>query len=173
MSQTSQTNPPIENPWLANRGTSTKVSRQKNEVLVSKHSSLATKSKASFKKQLGRAEDALACEADDAVVEISLDEVMTVDPAKQKPKANGKGKAKFEKSVVDPAFRNSDDEGDDVEERDQGAKAFEQRDLVALAFAGDNVVEVNNGQVSLLHLSCSSAWCNVGIYCAKAARNGG
>jgi U3 small nucleolar RNA-associated protein 14 len=127
-----------------NPTTSTKLSREKNEIFVSKKSSLASKSKAALKKQLARTEDALSREADDAVVEISLDKAMTSSHAKQKPmqksKQEGKEKAKEANPVVDSAFRNSDDEG-------EGVKAFEQRDLVALAFAGDNVVEVRSGRV--------------------------
>ncbi|KAF9503812.1 hypothetical protein BS47DRAFT_1402036 [Hydnum rufescens UP504] len=82
-------------------------------------------------------------EADDAVVEISLDKAMTIDHAKQKRKQKSKQEGKETTEmvipVIDPTFRNSDDEGDDA--REEGVKAFEQRDLVALAFAGDNVVE--------------------------------
>ncbi|KAF9504662.1 hypothetical protein BS47DRAFT_1386203 [Hydnum rufescens UP504] len=133
---------PIENPWLADPTASAKLSREKNEILVSKKSSLASKSKAAFKKQLARTEDVLTREADDAVVEISLDQAMPIDHAKQnkpkqKSKQEGKDKTKVVDPVVDPAFRDSDDEGDDAEGED--IKAFEQRDLVALAFAGDNV----------------------------------
>ena len=108
-----------------------------------------------MRKQLGRTEEAIAREAEDAVVEIDLDNVMTLStdpdadiPAAAKGKnSKDKGKKKVtisEQAKVDSAFRNSDDEGDDVEERAQKkGKAFKQRDLVALAFAGDNVVEVS------------------------------
>lgn len=151
------------NPWLTvGASSSSKVSKKKNEVLLSKESSAVTKSQAMLKKQLGRTEDAVAREAEDAVVEIDLDNVMTLstsieaeesgqvaaeveDASVKGKKAKGKGKVTIsEQAKVDSAFRDSDDEGDDVEERAQkGGKAFKQRDLVALAFAGDNVVEVS------------------------------
>jgi U3 small nucleolar RNA-associated protein 14 len=124
------------------------LTRKERNSRVEK-SSLTLKSKAALKKQLARTKDALSREADDAVVEISLDKAMTIDHAKQKPmkksKQEGKEKTKEANPVVDPAFRNSDDEGDDAE--GEGVEAFEQRDLVALAFAGDNVVEVRSGRV--------------------------
>lgn len=47
----------------------------------------------------------------------------------------------------------SDEEGDDEDEllpvNASGVKAFKQRDLVAEAFAGDNVVEVNPSQLEI------------------------
>ena len=71
---------------------------------------------------------------------------MTLDaqPASGKAKnKKGKGKETALTTVVDPAYRHEDDEGDDgVEDPGRRVKAFEQRELVALAFAGDNVVEV-------------------------------
>lgn len=137
------------NPWLqAASGSGMKLSRRKAEALVSKSSSAATKSKAAFKKQLDRSEDAQIRDADDAVVEISLDNVMTMappaapTPSNTKKGKKGKGK-ETSKVVVDPAYRHEDDEGDEgLEDPGKGVKAFEQRELVALAFAGDNVVEV-------------------------------
>lgn len=103
-------------------------------------------------------------EAEDAVVDIDLDDVMKVpdftisssgDAAEAKGitgKKNGKGNTKVRisephpKATVDTAFRDSDDEGDDGQDgavtNKNSGKAFKQRDLVALAFAGDNVVEV-------------------------------
>ncbi|KAF9504919.1 hypothetical protein BS47DRAFT_1386112 [Hydnum rufescens UP504] len=149
-SQPSQTIPLIENPWLVNPTTSAKLSREKNEILVSKKSLLASKSKAALKKQLACTEDALSHEADDPVVEISLDKAMTIDHAKQKrkqkPKQEGKETTEVVIPVVGATFQNSDDEGDDAEE--EGIKAFEQRDLVALVFASNNVVEARSGQGS-------------------------
>ncbi|KAF9507661.1 hypothetical protein BS47DRAFT_1366496 [Hydnum rufescens UP504] len=137
----SQHIPPSDRESLA--GEPATSVKEKNEILVSKKSSLASKSKVALKKQLARTEDALSHEVDDAVVEISLDKAMTIDHAKQKPKQKSKqeGKETMEvvNPVVDPTFWNPDDDGDGAEE--EGVKAFEQRNLVALAFAGDNVGE--------------------------------
>lgn len=130
-------------------GTSTKLSRRKNEALVSKDSAADAKSQASLKKRLALSADAQAREADDAVVEISLDDAVSI-PAKAMPAPTStttkakkaQNSASQASAVVDPALRDSDDEGDDVEVGERGDTSFKQKDLVALAFAGDNVVEV-------------------------------
>jgi U3 small nucleolar RNA-associated protein 14 len=65
-------------------------------------------------------------------------------------KAKGKAKATPNGKQVDAAFADSDVDSEiEAQEQQikakgkgQGVKAFEQRDLVALAFAGDNVVQV-------------------------------
>ncbi|KAF8640434.1 hypothetical protein AX17_000099 [Amanita inopinata Kibby_2008] len=74
-------------------------------------------------------------------------------PDKTEPKQN-KGKEKGKGKVKVPPLDGAEDVGDDsdaeseieaqeraLEAKKRGIKAFEQRDLVALAFAGDNVVQ--------------------------------
>lgn len=131
-----------ENPWLTvGNSNTTKLSRKRNETLVSKDSAAHTKSQAALKKQLARSDDALAREADDALVEIDVDQAVVPPPAEITT-----GTLRVEQSsqisTVDSAFRDSDDEGDEANHQGRNVKAFKQRDLVALAFAGDNVVEV-------------------------------
>lgn len=131
--------PEAENPWLnVGASGSSKISRKKNTTVLSRDSAAVTKSQAVLKKQLARADDALAREADDAIVEIDVDlasEVIMRDRPTQK------GQKVMKKSAVDAAFDGSDDEDEDAGKA-SGSAAFKQRDLVALAFAGDNVVEV-------------------------------
>jgi U3 small nucleolar RNA-associated protein 14 len=148
--------PASENPWLAvGSSSSAKVSRRKNEVVISKESSAGVKSQASLKKRLRKSDVAISREADDTVVEIDLSDVMVLPSSTTGSQLVATSKVSkgqpesdiSDKAAIDVAFRHSDDEGDDVEERTQkGSKVFEQRDLVALAFAGDNIVEVRHSQ---------------------------
>lgn len=147
---------------------------------MSKNSTFATKSKNTLKKQLDKTEEAQSREKDDEVVEISLDDALTISTLEKAqaqgklgaPKDKGKGKA----AVVDSAYRNSDDEGDDVEDHGEvgsGVKAFSQRELVALAFAGDNVVEVCQFKVyEVLSCSLRSTLPCPGLHRSEEARDG-
>jgi len=128
---------------------------------VSKDSKAVDKSKNKLKKLALRKRDEKEKAKDDAVVEISLDTVLTSSstavpsssnvplPIHKANSMNGKG------ASINPAL--GEDDSDDseanveIEAQEQalglkgkgkvnGIKAFKQRDLVALAFAGDNVV---------------------------------
>lgn len=101
---------------------------------------------------------------EDAAVDVSLSTVMTLDngseagPSKAGPSSKSKSKpsAKSASVATGKARAPQDDDDSDsdanseVEEQESAlarkgkgkVKAFEQRDLVALAFAGDNVVQV-------------------------------
>lgn len=77
---------------------------------------------------------------DEAVVEIDMAQAMVVSDKQGKAKKGGaKGNGGVE---VDAAYAPSDDEGSETDEK--GPTAFKQRELVAMAFAGDNVVEVSD-----------------------------
>lgn len=125
---------------------SAKVSKKVNAVVVGKDSKAADKSKNKLKKQASKREEQREKEKDDAVVEISMDHVLT-SASSTKPSGP--------KVTATPAADSADDSESDSEIEAQesaldlkgkvngsGLKAFEQRDLVALAFAGDNVVQV-------------------------------
>ncbi|KAG8927039.1 hypothetical protein FRC02_008526, partial [Tulasnella sp. 418] len=124
-----------ENPWLTLDGDapSSKVARKTTDVVISKDSSFAAKSKNALKKQQQKGHEARTREQEDAIVEINLDNVLTVAGKEAPEKSRAKG---VKNSMVDPAYEEKDDE-DSI----QNPKALRQRDLVALAFAGDNVVE--------------------------------
>jgi U3 small nucleolar RNA-associated protein 14 len=139
------------------------VSKKANEVVVSKDSKAVDKSKNKLKKAAFRKGDEQEKAKDDAVVEISLDTTLassltTVLSSSKAPPPTKK--ANLTNGTV--AGMNSTLEEDDSDDSDanleieaqekalnlkgkgkaNGIKAFEQRDLVALAFAGDNVVSV-------------------------------
>ncbi|KAJ3767843.1 Utp14-domain-containing protein [Lentinula raphanica] len=164
------------NPWLVPSTTGTgKASRKKNQVLVDKESSQTTKAAHKLKKQAKNTEEEKARAKDDGVVEIELDNVLTVPESAhkdkgqereravvpttasstantQKKKNNSKKKSKKQSSSGDVVSDKdtSDSENSEVEEQEKmlltkgkkakAVKAFEQRELVARAFAGDNVV---------------------------------
>ena len=121
-----------------------KVSKKVNAVVVGKDSKAADKSKNKLKKQASKREEQREKEKDDAVVEISMDHVLTL-ASSTKPSGP--------KVTATPAADSADDSDSEIEAQESaldlkgkvngsGLKAFEQRDLVALAFAGDNVVQV-------------------------------
>lgn len=144
------------NPWLAPPVSSGRA-RKKNEAIVHKDASALAKSVSKLKKQ-GTKGDEKERARDDAVLEIDVDKVLTIPDPPINPSTRGQGKEK-EKEKRKRSTSSSDGPVDDpnsdvnseIEEQEsletQGVnakriKAFQQRDLVALAFAGDNVVEV-------------------------------
>lgn len=141
-----------DNPWLSlSEASSSKIAKRANEVVLSKNSSLSQKSEMALKKKMAKTTAPREKEGDDAVLEISIDNVMLMK--NDKPITESKGKKKDEKPKIKATTKSidhvsSDDnsELDDQEaalqNRRKGPKAFEQRELVARAFAGDNVVKV-------------------------------
>ena len=129
------------NPWLAD-GAGSGPSRKRNTV--------SNSAEAKVVRTLKKAGKDRAAAADDEVVEISLD--VKAKPAaaaakKEEPKLKSilKKPAKKEepKEAKDGSDSDSDDDNDELLPI-SGVKAFSQRELVAEAFAGDNVVEVSN-----------------------------
>jgi U3 small nucleolar RNA-associated protein 14 len=101
------------NPWLVPGETTSKAPRKKNEVVVDKNSSTVDKSKHKLNKQSKALSSNTAVEAPSD----DSDAHSEIEEQEKALSQKGKGKSK-------------------------GVKAFEQRDLVARAFAGDNVVQV-------------------------------
>lgn len=144
----------VENPWLTIGDASTKLSRKKNEALVSKGSGADIRSQAALKKQLARSAEALAHQAEDAVVEIDLDDPLSLSNAHVSFETTT-GKQRIAEGIaVDSAFQDSDDDDVDRDNGPRSTKVFKQRDLVALAFAGDNVVEVGDTCIVIISLRC-------------------
>lgn len=135
-------------------------------MAVSKHSAGAEKSKNKLRKKKQSLEEERAKAREDAVVDISMAEVMTlpsgsnsagpssIAPSKEKRSKPPKTLAASAVSRSQEQDADSDDSDAnselDVQERivdsklkgkARAVKAFEQRDLVARAFAGDNVVQ--------------------------------
>lgn len=147
------------NPWLAPREAASKAPRKKNEVVVGKDSAALDKSKNKLRKTTKKLDDEKEKARVDAVVEISTESVMALDRPSSSKDAKGKGKSKAKPHpaapATDAATAAADDDSDansEVEEQEKAldtkgkrkakVHAFEQRDLVARAFAGDNVVLV-------------------------------
>ncbi|KAF4603269.1 hypothetical protein EYR38_003682 [Pleurotus pulmonarius] len=134
------------NPWLVSREDARPhATRKKNEVVVSKTSGAADKSKNRLKKQSKKLGDERAKARDDAEIEISMDNVLEPAEPRAKPAAPLR-------APTVPLDDGSDGDNSEVEEQEKmltakqngrknGQVAFQQRDLVALAFAGDNVVQ--------------------------------
>ncbi|KAI8990666.1 Utp14 protein-domain-containing protein [Trametes punicea] len=155
--------PPAEdvNPWLAQASEASKPVQAKHEVAISKESGAAEKSKNKLRKRVQKRLEEKEKAQEDATVDISLSTVMTLgeagpsktgqtSKAASEPTSAGKGKAGANQDEDD----SDSDVNSEVEEQEKalaqkgkgkakanGVKAFEQRDLVALAFAGDNVVQ--------------------------------
>ncbi|KAI0640105.1 Utp14 protein-domain-containing protein [Trametes polyzona] len=154
--------PPTDevNPWLAQAAGSSRGGQAKHEVAISKESGAAEKSKNKLRKRVKKRLEEKEKAQEDAAVDISLSTVMTLADGGEagsstagqaaKPSAKSKGKAR---AAQDDDDNDSDsDANSELEEQEKalarkgkgkanGVKAFEQRDLVALAFAGDNVVQ--------------------------------
>ncbi|KAI1790907.1 Utp14-domain-containing protein [Ganoderma leucocontextum] len=148
------------NPWLAQASTASK-GQTKHEVAVSKESGAAEKSKNKLRKRQQKRLEEKAKVQEDAAVDISMSTVMTLSgPSKadQSSKAPGTKSAAVTNGKGKPRTAGAEDSDSDgnseLEEQERaaalkgkgkgkanGVKAFEQRDLVALAFAGDNVVQ--------------------------------
>ncbi|KAJ3715559.1 Utp14-domain-containing protein [Lentinula guzmanii] len=157
------------NPWLVpSVNVPSRTARKKNEVVVDKDSSQTTKSRHKLKKQAKKTEEEKARAKDDALVEIEMDRVLTVSEAQQGQKKKvaseailnntkqNQSKKKKGKTHAPPSSGavsdddDSDSDNSEVEEQEKmlltkgkkakAVKAFEQRELVARAFAGDNVV---------------------------------
>ncbi|KAL4070303.1 Utp14 protein-domain-containing protein, partial [Scleroderma citrinum] len=144
------------NPWLVPPVPSGQA-RKKNEAVVHKDARALAKSANKLKKQEAKGKEEKVRARDDAILEIDVNNVLTIpDPHPNIPSTQNKGttKAKGKQSTpnsdgpVNDA--DSDDVNSEIEEQEKaeiqgvnakGVKAFQQRDLVALAFAGDNVVE--------------------------------
>ncbi|KAK4702289.1 U3 small nucleolar RNA-associated protein 14, partial [Phenoliferia sp. Uapishka_3] len=141
-----------ENPWLAvddSQPSSGKVSRKMNKATVGKDSRDASRSAAKVDRHKSKLSDAREAEKDDAQVEIDPEVVLALANAPSAPQlttgarmTSGGGK-----KVSAVAVRGDDDDSSDEDDEEQhdaqrgrGPAAFKQRELVAKAFAGDDVV---------------------------------
>ncbi|KAG2107854.1 Utp14 protein-domain-containing protein, partial [Suillus cothurnatus] len=149
------------NPWLVT-SSSSGTSRKRSEVLVQKGSDALAKSTNKLKKRIAKGGEEKERIRDDAVLEIDANNVLTsstpgVINTKHKLKGTGKGKEKsMDDSIavhISPADADDSDGHSEVDEQERtlerkrqggkgkGVAAFKQRELVSLAFAGDNVVQ--------------------------------
>lgn len=127
-----------DNPWLSRNGQPSHTTLKKNDIIVSKDSTSAVKAKNKLRKRQRETKDEVTKSHDDGVVEISPTDLLVVS-------SQGSRQA-------EPGNCNSDGDSG-VEEQEVRLKAkgkpsggtkhvFQQRELVARAFAGDNVIQV-------------------------------
>jgi len=122
------------------------LKKKKNEVLVHKDSSALDKAASRLRKKK-KAQDGEA-EVDDKELDIEMGATLVL-PAESASKGKGKNADEGEGEDEDSDANSEMDEQEcQLAQRraergagGKGAKAFEQRDLVAQAFAGDNVVQ--------------------------------
>ncbi|KZT27611.1 Utp14-domain-containing protein [Neolentinus lepideus HHB14362 ss-1] len=137
-----------DNPWLVAQDSAMKGPRRKNVIVVAKGSSSIEKSKYKIRKGTSKQAEPKEKAQDDAVVEISMDDALTLTGADPSKKKSAPTRTSTQDEVAYDSDANSEVEEQEkaIERKATGTKgkqvkAFEQRDLVALAFAGDNVVQ--------------------------------
>jgi U3 small nucleolar RNA-associated protein 14 len=143
------------NPWLAigDPSASLKISRKNDGAEASSSSNrdvLASKAAAKASKQLSKGADARKAAKEDAEVVVDLDNVLGGgggEKKRRKPRSKKKGGA-LDAAAAGAKEREAKaaEESSDEEAGDEPVRvpvAFNQRDLVARAFANDNVVAVS------------------------------
>ncbi|SCZ88728.1 BZ3500_MvSof-1268-A1-R1_Chr2-1g04597 [Microbotryum saponariae] len=142
------------NPWLAlaaEGASGSKISRKSNKAAFGKDEHAATKLASKVERRKSRLENAREAEKDDARIEIegvgSAPEASTDKKVQKKGQAKGKQagielstEASARLTMEDEVVNSSDEEGDVDAQRGKGKTAIQQRELVAKAFAGDDVV---------------------------------
>lgn len=126
------------NPWLSRNGQPSHTALKKNEIAVSKDSTGAVKAKNKLRKRQRETKDEMAKGHDDGVVEISPTDLLV---------ASSKGSRQQEPGSCSSDCDTEVEEQEDRLKRKGNARGgtkhvFKQRDLVARAFAGDNVIQV-------------------------------
>ena len=146
------------NPWLTRISEPTvKLTKKTNEVVVQKDSKALDKSKNKLKKQARKRGEVREIAREEGVVEISLDKVLTLPSAPSDSNHSDEPVRKASQQQVSHVQTDEDESDSNSEMGAQeaaltlkgkrnasGIKAFEQRDLIAVAFAGDNVVQVRS-----------------------------
>jgi U3 small nucleolar RNA-associated protein 14 len=117
------------NPWLANAGEGTKLSRKRNDAIVAKESSAATRAANRTARHAAKGDEARGKAEDDARVEIDPNARLAVTTGR-------KGKQAAPRAGAEETDSDSDAEPVAV---GRGLAAMKQRALVAEAFAGDDV----------------------------------
>ncbi|KAF9447857.1 small-subunit processome [Macrolepiota fuliginosa MF-IS2] len=144
------------NPWLVgDTKSSAKGARRKNEVF-GKDSQKVEKSKNKLKKLARKQQTEREKAQEDAVVEISMDQNLTLKEFSKPTPSSSKSTPTPKQSTLQTNGTAADGDDSDADSEvdaqeaailktgadanPKGLKAFQQRNLVALAFAGDNVV---------------------------------
>ncbi|KAI0347583.1 Utp14-domain-containing protein [Trametopsis cervina] len=139
----------LTNPWLVSGGdASQRLGQKKHEVAISKDSAIVEKSRNKLRKRAKKREEEKEKAKEDAVVDVTLTNAMTLGKSSSSTSASRPTPKKTPVAATDDG---DDSEASEVEAqestlrsgkgRKRDVKAFEQRELVARAFAGDNVVQ--------------------------------
>jgi U3 small nucleolar RNA-associated protein 14 len=126
-----------DNPWLSRNGQPSHTTLKKNDIAVSKGSTSAVKAKNKLRKRQKETKDEMAKSHDDGVVEISPTDLLVAS-------------SKCGRQAEPGSSSDGDTEVEEQEDRLKGKgkplggtkHVFKQRELVARAFAGDNVIQV-------------------------------
>ncbi|PWN92861.1 small-subunit processome [Acaromyces ingoldii] len=128
-----------ENPWLAGDRTMSKLSRKKNDIVVSKESSSQSKAANKLEKYRAKGQDARLEEEEESRLEIDPKAMLSMREREEDMTAHRAGS---DDEVSTDSEREEEQPVLVTQQRRQGgrgSKAIQQRDLVAEAFAGDDV----------------------------------
>jgi len=127
-----------DNPWLSRNGQPSHTIPKKNGVAVSKDSTSAVKAKNKLQKRQRETKDEMAKGQDDGVLEISPTDLLVASSKEGRQAEPGSCS-----SDGDTEVEEQEDRLKGKGKRPGGTKhVFKQRELVARAFAGDNVIQV-------------------------------
>jgi U3 small nucleolar RNA-associated protein 14 len=128
-----------QNPWLAAKPT-TKLSRKKNETTVSKDGTAQSKAANKIQKHIAKGDQERKEAMEDAQLDIDPEARLNL---KKTEVRSGKAKKAKQARFEEADSEDSDEDGSLVDEpvivQGRGPAAIQQRDLVAEAFAGDDV----------------------------------
>jgi U3 small nucleolar RNA-associated protein 14 len=134
------------NPWLVARNDKQLSGPKRNEIALGKDSTSEVKSKNKLSKKQRQHTDKRELERDDAVVEIANDAAIML-PSNESTKKLSKKRQKAKVTAVTEAESDTNSEVEEQEQllnRKKNTNVLRQRELVAMAFAGDNVVRVGS-----------------------------
>lgn len=145
----------VVNPWLVSATDKSQAAavQKRHELSLNKDSARVEKSRNKLRKRVKKREEEKEKAKEDAAVDITMSDVITLDKERS---AAGSAQGRVLNTKAPTKSAGQDDESDahsEVDAQEQALilkgkgkakdlKAFEQRDLVARAFAGDNVVRV-------------------------------
>lgn len=127
------------NPWLNAGNGQIKKSKKKNVATLSKDSSKVDKSTDAFKKRKRNIDGV----NDDDAVDVDINATLVQSNNSKKKQKKQKNKAQNDSNNDENSEFDSETSDEDAEMAGGGVQAFKQRDLVAEAFAADDVVQVS------------------------------
>jgi U3 small nucleolar RNA-associated protein 14 len=137
------------NPWLIHDVRTTAKAPTKYAIVVGKDSNALNKAKHKLKKQVGKGGKEREKAKDDAIVEILTNNVLLLPPTATVSLTSKTATVKLNGCAAEEDGSDFDSEIEMAllkgTKGSDGLKVFGQKDLAALAFPGDNVVQVCTG----------------------------